>query len=114
MTKKITQNETELELEIIDRLSKYGWTPRPDLYYKTETELLANWRAILNAQNKDRLQGVELTDNEFGQLTEHHYFWSFFGDMMLGVVAIAMKSSAKSNAQPAKHTAKTAVLTLPY
>ncbi|STZ56464.1 Type-1 restriction enzyme R protein [Moraxella lacunata] len=70
MTKKITQTETELELEIIDRLSKYGWTPRPDLYYKTESELLANWRAILNTQNKDRLQGVELTDNEFRQLTE--------------------------------------------
>ncbi|WFF38820.1 HsdR family type I site-specific deoxyribonuclease [Moraxella nasibovis] len=69
MTQKTTQTETELELEIIDRLSKYGWTPRPDLYYKTESELLANWRAILNAQNKDRLQGVELTDNEFRQLT---------------------------------------------
>lgn len=64
-----TQTEDQFELEIIDRLAKYGWRPRPDLYYKTETELLANWRILLNEQNKDRLNHIALTDSEFAQLT---------------------------------------------
>lgn len=63
-------SEEAFELEVIDRLSKYGWTPRPDLYHKTEFELLDNWRGILNGQNQERLNGVPLTDGEFAQLRE--------------------------------------------
>lgn len=64
------QSEEQFELEVIDRLAIYGWTPRPDLYYKTESALLDNWRAILNEQNQGRLRAIALTDGEFAQLAE--------------------------------------------
>lgn len=60
--------ESMIEQKLIDQLI-YGesqWTYREDL--KTEADLWANFRYILEQNNKDRLNGEPLSDSEFEQV----------------------------------------------
>ena len=60
--------ESMIEQKLIEQLV-YGdsqWTYRPDL--KTEEDLWANFRYILEQNNKERLDGEPLTDTEFEQV----------------------------------------------
>ena len=57
--------ESTIENKLIEQLA-YGdsqWTYRKDL--KTEDDLWANFRYILEQNNKDRLNGEHLSDAEF-------------------------------------------------
>lgn len=60
--------ESTIENKLIEQLA-YGdsqWTYRKDL--KTEEDLWANFRYILEQNNKDRLNGESLSDTEFAQV----------------------------------------------
>ena len=60
--------ESMIERKLIEQLV-YGdsqWTYRKDL--KTEADLWANFRYILEQNNKDRLDGEPLSDQEFEQV----------------------------------------------
>lgn len=80
----------ELELMIEQKLIEqlvYGdsqWTYRPDL--KTEEDLWANFRYILEQNNKERLDGEPLTDTEFEQVKNQLQFSSFYkaGEWLVG------------------------------
>lgn len=66
------QSEAEFEKDIIGILSKnYGWESEI-LEYKTEEELIQNWKQILfeNNRSKDRLNDIPLTDSEMRQILE--------------------------------------------
>ena len=59
--------ESMIETKLIEQLI-YGdsqWTYRKDL--KTEEDLWANFKYILEQNNKDRLNGEKLSDAEFEQ-----------------------------------------------
>ena len=69
--------ESMLENKLIEQLV-YGesqWTYRKDL--KTESDLWANFRYILEQNNKDRLNGEPLSDKEFEQVKNQLQFSSF-------------------------------------
>ena len=60
--------ESTIERKLIEQLV-YGesqWTYREDL--KTEADLWANFKYILEQNNKDRLNGELLSDSEFEQV----------------------------------------------
>ena len=60
--------ESMIEQKLIEQLV-YGdsqWTYRKDL--KTEADLWENFRYILEQNNKDRLDGEPLSDQEFEQV----------------------------------------------
>ncbi len=62
--------ESTIERKLIEQLV-YGesqWTYREDL--KTEADLWANFKYILEQNNKDRLNGELLSDSEFEQVKE--------------------------------------------
>lgn len=78
--------ESIIEQKLIDQLI-YGesqWTYRPDL--KTEEDLWNNFRYILEQNNKDRLNGEQLTDAEFDQVKNQLQFSSFYkaGEWLVG------------------------------
>ena len=60
------------------------WTYREDL--KTEEDLWANFRYILEQNNKDRLNGEGLSDSEFEQVKNQLQFSSFYkaGEWLVG------------------------------
>lgn len=60
------------------------WTYREDL--KTEEDLWANFRYILEQNNKDRLDGEGLSDSEFEQVKNQLQFSSFYkaGEWLVG------------------------------
>ena len=62
--------EAQFEKEVIERLSKHGWTYRQDLDFQSEDALLENWRGLLNSRNLCRLNQIPLSDGEFSQLKE--------------------------------------------
>ena len=69
--------EAIIEKKLIEQL-EYGdsqWTYREDL--KTEENLWANFKYILEQNNKDRLNGEKLTDSEFEQVKNQLRFSSF-------------------------------------
>ena len=75
-----------IEQKLIEQLV-YGdsqWTYRPDL--KTEEDLWANFRYILEQNNKERLDGEPLTDTEFEQVKNQLQFSSFYkaGEWLVG------------------------------
>ncbi len=78
--------ESMIEKKLIDQL-EYGdsqWIYRKDL--KTEEDLWANFRYILEQNNKDRLDGEGLTDAEFEQVKNQLQFSSFYkaGEWLVG------------------------------
>ena len=78
--------ESMIENKLIEQLV-YGdsqWTYRKDL--KTEADLWANFRYILEQNNKDRLNGKALSDSEFEQVKNQLQFSSFYkaGEWLVG------------------------------
>ena len=78
--------EAMLESKLIEQLV-YGdsqWVYREDL--KTEEDLWANFRYILEQNNKDRLNGENLSDAEFEQVKNQLQFSSFYkaGEWLVG------------------------------
>lgn len=78
--------ESMIEQKLIEQLV-YGdsqWTYRKDL--KTEADLWANFRYILEQNNKDRLDGEPLSDQEFEQVKNRLQFSSFYkaGEWLVG------------------------------
>lgn len=78
--------ESMIEKKLIEQLV-YGdsqWVYREDL--KTENDLWANFKYILEQNNKDRLNGEFLTDSEFEQVKNQLQFSSFYraGEWLVG------------------------------
>ena len=78
--------EAIIEQKLIDQLV-YGdsqWTYREDL--KTEEDLWTNFKYILEQNNKDRLNGENLSDSEFEQVKNQLQFSSFYkaGEWLVG------------------------------
>lgn len=78
--------ESTIERKLIEQLV-YGesqWTYREDL--KTEADLWANFKYILEQNNKDRLNGELLSDSEFEQVKNQLQFSSFYkaGEWLIG------------------------------
>ena len=78
--------ESIIEQKLIEQLV-YGdsqWTYRDDL--KTEEDLWANFKYILEQNNKDRLNGEKLSDAEFEQVKNQLQFSSFYkaGEWLVG------------------------------
>lgn len=78
--------ESMIEEKLIEQLV-YGdsqWTYRKDL--KTEEDLWANFKYILEQNNKDRLDGENLSDAEFEQVKNQLQFSSFYkaGEWLVG------------------------------
>ena len=70
--------ESSIEKKLIDKLC-YGesqWTYRPEL--NNEEELWANFRHILEQNNKARLNDIPLSDSEFEQVKNQIQFSSFY------------------------------------
>lgn len=66
------EKEADFEAAIINLLTeKYGWEPEI-LRYKTEEDLIQNWKQILFENNRDidRLNDVPLTDGEMQQILD--------------------------------------------
>lgn len=66
------ENEAAFEAALMNLLTeKYGWEPEI-LRYKTEEELIQNWKQILFENNRDidRLNDVPLTDGEMQQILD--------------------------------------------
>ena len=78
--------EAIIENKLIEQLV-YGdsqWNYRPDL--KTEEELWSNFKYILEQNNKERLNGENLSDAEFEQVKNQLQFSSFYkaGEWLVG------------------------------
>lgn len=78
--------ESMIEKKLIEQLV-YGdsqWTYREDL--KTEEDLWANFKYILEQNNKERLNGENLSETEFEQVKNHLQFSSFYkaGEWLVG------------------------------
>ena len=78
--------ESMIEQKLIEQLA-YGdsqWTYRDDL--KTEDDLWKNFRYILEQNNKERLNGENLSDAEFEQVKNQLQFSSFYtaGEWLVG------------------------------
>ena len=85
-TKNMPELESVIEKKLIEQLI-YGdsqWTYREDL--KTEEDLWANFKYILEQNNKDRLNGERLSDAEFEQVKNQLQFSSFYkaGEWLVG------------------------------
>lgn len=82
----MSELESMIEKKLIEQLV-YGesqWTYREDL--KTEADLWANFKYILEQNNKDRLNGEPLSDSEFEQVKNQLQFSSFYkaGEWLVG------------------------------
>lgn len=85
-TNEMPELESMIEKKLIEQL-EYGdsqWTYRPDL--KSESDLWSNFRYILEQNNKDRLDGLPLSDSEFDQVKNQLQFSSFYkaGEWLVG------------------------------
>lgn len=78
--------ESTIENKLIEQLvhGDSQWTYRKDL--KTEADLWANFKYILEQNNKDRLNGQHLSDAEFEQVKNQLQFSSFYkaGEWLVG------------------------------
>lgn len=70
--------ETQIEKKLIEQLSMGDsqWTNRPDL--RTEDDLWKNFRAILESNNQDKLNGTPLSDTEFERIKYQVVSSSFY------------------------------------
>ena len=59
-----TKSELRFENEFIDTLTKNGWTHVKELDNAEPSLLEDHFREILNQNNRDRLNGIEITDSE--------------------------------------------------
>lgn len=57
--------ENKFEDALIEKLKSEGWDYRKDLSGINSNELYSHWRRIINNNNRVKLQGTELSDNEF-------------------------------------------------
>ena len=84
--KNMPELESIIEKNLIDQLvlGDSQWTYRPDL--KSEKDLWDNFRYILEQNNKDRLNGQPLSDNEFERVKNQLQFSSFYkaGEWLVG------------------------------
>lgn len=84
--KNMPELESIIEKNLIDQLvlGDSQWTYRPDL--KSEKDLWDNFRYILEQNNKDRLNGQPLSNNEFEQVKNQLQFSSFYkaGEWLVG------------------------------
>lgn len=84
--KNMPELESIIEKNLIDQLvlGDSQWTYRPDL--KSEKDLWDNFRYILEQNNKERLNGQPLSDNEFEQVKNQLQFSSFYkaGEWLVG------------------------------
>lgn len=84
--KNMPELESIIEKNLIDQLvlGDSQWTYRADL--KSEKDLWDNFRYILEQNNKDRLNGQPLSDNEFEQVKNQLQFSSFYkaGEWLVG------------------------------
>ena len=85
-TKDMPELEAMIEKKLIDQLV-YGdsqWSYRADL--KTESDLWKNFKYILEQNNKDRLNGENLSEAEFEQVKNQLQFSSFYkaGEWLVG------------------------------
>ena len=83
---KMPELETIIEQKLIEQLV-YGdsqWVYRADL--KTEEDLWTNFKYILEQNNKDRLNGENLSESEFEQVKNQLQFSSFYkaGEWLVG------------------------------
>ncbi len=66
-------SEKKFQENFCNELAKYCWEKSDELdgnkHKVTEKTLINNWRQELNRLNADQLEGHELTDNEFKQVT---------------------------------------------
>lgn len=62
--------ELDFEKDLITMLQSAGWKDGL-LKNADEKSLIENWRQILNANNKAKLNGVELSDNEMMQIMDY-------------------------------------------
>ena len=78
--------ESMIEKKLIEQLvmGDSQWVYRKDL--KTEADLWANFRYILEQNNKERLNGKNLSDSEFEQVKNQLQFSSFYkaGEWLVG------------------------------
>lgn len=84
--RKMPELESMIEQKLIEQLI-YGdsqWIYREDL--KTEEDLWRNFKYILEQNNKDRLNGEQLSDSEFEQVKNQLQFSSFYkaGEWLVG------------------------------
>lgn len=73
-----TEIETSMEKDLINHLTMGDsqWTYAPEL--KTEEDLWQNFKSILEANNKDRLNGIPLTESEFQRVKNQVISNSFY------------------------------------
>lgn len=62
--------EAKFEQALIEKLKEEGWNYRKDLSNQPTRVLEAHWRNILNEINAPKLEGVPLSDNEFGLIMQ--------------------------------------------
>ncbi|MET3356658.1 UNVERIFIED_ORG: hypothetical protein ABIC58_000005 [Leuconostoc holzapfelii] len=60
--------EDKFEEAVIEKLKSEGWDYLADYSGVTVNHLCDHWRDILNDNNRTRLEGVLLSDNEFEQV----------------------------------------------
>ncbi len=82
----MSELESIIEKKLIEQLA-YGdsqWVYREDL--KTENDLWANFKYILEQNNKEKLNGDSLTESEFEQIKNQLQFSSFYkaGEWLVG------------------------------
>ncbi|WP_413627765.1 HsdR family type I site-specific deoxyribonuclease [Fructilactobacillus vespulae] len=68
MSLRKVQSEVSFENEFVETLTKNGWTHNTSLDRATPKELENHFREILNQNNRDQLNGVDITDNEMQEI----------------------------------------------
>lgn len=58
--------EDKFEKALIKKLEAEGWTYRKDLSGVSTIKIEEHWKEVLNELNAHKLNGVELSDIEFG------------------------------------------------
>lgn len=71
MTLYKTKAEIPFENEFIETLSQNGWTYLSELDNATPQQLEDHFRLILNQNNRDVLQGVEITNHEMADIMRY-------------------------------------------
>ena len=65
--------EDKFEKALIKKLEAEGWTYRKDLSGVSTIKIEEHWKEVLNELNAHKLNGVELSDIEFGLIKQLIY-----------------------------------------